>query len=92
MKYLSIVIACLILVRSNSLAQEKEKYLDSPPNFYSTVTIGGIEFFSFSIGKYLSDDLAVDVKWSMFGVPKFSAPASIGFGINYSFKKLLIFK
>ncbi len=92
MKYLSIVIAYLILVTGNSLAQEKEKDLDSTPNFYSTAAIGGIEFFSISVGKYLNDDLAVDVKWSMFGVHEFSAPASAGFGINYFFKKLLIFK
>jgi hypothetical protein len=96
MKYLIIATIYFLFVTSNFLAQEKEKDLESQPSFYSTVAIGGIEFFSFSVGKYLNDDLAVDIKWSMFGVgasgPGPSGALSIGFGINYFFKKLLIFE
>ncbi len=96
MKYLIFITIYFLFVTGNSLAQENVKDLDSQPSFYSTVTIGGIEFFSFSVGKYLSDELAVDVKWSMFGVgasgPGPNGAASIGFGINYFFKKLLIFE
>ncbi len=92
MKYkrVLLIIFLFMLIESKINAQEL-KTENVKPNYYSTITIGGIEFYSFSIGKYLNNDFAVAVKWSMFGVREsMSASSSIGIGMNYFFKKLLI--
>ncbi|MFH1198017.1 MAG: hypothetical protein V1720_20105 [bacterium] len=66
---------------------------DDSPCLYSTITIGGIEFFSVSLGKYIANNLSIAAKWSMFGVgTKFGGSASIGIGANYFFNKILIFR
>ncbi len=92
---LLIMITVVLLIDSNSWAKEKKEEIDYP-SFYSTITIGAIEGFSFSLGKYLTDDLAVAVKWSLFGLKGSgfgpNAAWGIGFGVNYFFKKLLIFQ
>lgn len=66
-------------------------------NFFSSVTIGGIELFSLSAGKYITNDLTFDVKWAMFGVnggvgtgAALSTPASLGLGINYFIKNIIL--
>lgn len=64
------------------------------PNFFSSVTIGGIELFSLSAGKYITNDLTIDVKWAMFGVGGrgLNTPASIGLGITYYINNIIVFR
>ncbi len=67
------------------------------PSYYSTINIGWMELYSLSIGKYLNNNITVAVKFSMFGVAgggAFGPNASGGYGlgINYFYKKLLIFQ
>jgi len=93
--------AIILILLSISVLGEELKNIESKendyPNYYATINIGWMELYSLSIGKYLNNNIAMAVKWSMFGVggdggfgP--NASGSIGFGVNYYFKKLLFFQ
>jgi|GEM_PF-5677350 len=100
MKSILILLLFIYFVLSGScLSAQNENNENNNPNFYSSITFGGIEFFSLSAGEYITNDITIDAKWAMFGVDGggggtgagFSTPLSIGLGMNYFIKNIVVF-
>ena len=92
-KYL---ITILLISICSIYGQENQKPFEENdiPSLYTSISIGGIEVLEIAFGKYLAENISIQVNWSTFIVEKNILAMTSGFGLggSYYFYKSFIFR